>query len=186
MDLRRAVLVVVDVQVGFINDHSRTVVSGIVDLVQAWQNAGLPIVVARFRNPAGSPYEVITGWTRLRSEAECALAPELEPLAGGATAVIEKTGSSILTTEFGRIAREAGWADIILCGIDTDSCVYDSAVATYQAGYRPWLVTDACASSGGAQFHDAALMLARRNIGSTQLISSSDVLAWIRNTVEVA
>ncbi|MCC9312354.1 cysteine hydrolase [Kitasatospora sp. RB6PN24] len=186
MDVRRAVLVVVDVQAGFINDHSRIVVSGIVDLVRAWQSAGLPVVVAQFRNPAGSPYEVITGWTKLRSADERALAPELEPLASGAVAVIEKTGSSILTSEFEELVRTAGWTDIVLCGIDTDSCVYDSAVATYQHGYRPWLVTDACASSGGAQFHDAALMLARRNIGATQLISSNDLLAWIRDTVEVA
>lgn len=186
MDLRRAVLVVVDVQVGFINDHSRTVVSGIVDLVQAWQDAGLPIVVARFRNPVGSPYEVITGWTRLRSEAECALAPELEPLAAGAVALVEKTGSSIFTPGFEQLVREAGWTDVVLCGIDTDSCVYDSAVAAYQRGYRPWLISDACASSGGAQYHDAALMLARRNIGATQLISSGNVQAWIRDTVEAA
>jgi nicotinamidase-related amidase len=69
-----------------------------------------------------------------------------------------------------------------LCGIDTDACVYDSAVAAYQSGYRPWIVTDACASTGGAQYHDAALLLASRNIGAHQLITRETVLSRINGT----
>lgn len=185
MDPRTAVLVVVDVQNGFVNEHSRDVVPAVVRLVKAWQEAGCPVVFARFRNEAGSPYETITGWTRLRSDMERALVSELSPYTDAAAAIVEKTTSSFLTTEAEQLIRASGWTDLVFCGIDTDSCVYDSAVAAYQGGYRPWLVTDACASTGGAEYHDAALLLARRNIGAKQLVTTTDVLAWINNAREV-
>ncbi|GAA3083901.1 hypothetical protein GCM10020000_82690 [Streptomyces olivoverticillatus] len=56
------------------------------------------------------------------------------------------------------VVLKRGWTDLLLCGIDTDSCVYDTAVAAYHGGLRPWIVTDACASTGGAEVHEAALM----------------------------
>ncbi|WP_172388018.1 isochorismatase family cysteine hydrolase [Streptomyces sp. MNP-20] len=176
VDLRTTVLIVIDVQNGFVNRHSRAVVPAIVDLVKRWQEAGAPVVFARFHNEPDSPYERITGWTNLRTAEEQALVAELEPYVATATAIIDKGQSSIFTPEGARMIREAGWSDLVLCGIDTDSCVYDSAVAAYQAGYRPWIVTDACASTGGAQYHDAALLLAARNISAAQLITSQDAL----------
>ncbi|WJV51768.1 isochorismatase family cysteine hydrolase [Streptomyces flavofungini] len=176
VDPRRTALIVIDVQNGFVNKHSRSVVPAIAHLVKRWQETDAPVVFARFHNEPGSPYERITGWTNLRTAEEQALVAELEPYAGAAAAVIDKGQSSVFTTEGARMIRDAGWSDLVLCGIDTDSCVYDSAVAAYQAGYRPWIVTDACASTGGTQYHDAALLLAARNISAAQLVTSKDVL----------
>jgi len=73
----------------------------------------------------------------------------------------------------------AGWSDLVLCGIDTDACVYDSAVDAYQTGIRPWIVTDACASSGGPAYHEAALLLASRNVGRGQLLTIDALLEQV-------
>ncbi|WSJ72415.1 isochorismatase family protein (plasmid) [Kitasatospora sp. NBC_01302] len=62
------------------------------------------------------------------------------------------------------------------------SCVYDSAIGAYHSGFRQWIAVDACASSGGEEYHSAALLLARRNIGSTQLITSHDATARLPST----
>ncbi|MEU5632147.1 isochorismatase family cysteine hydrolase [Streptomyces rishiriensis] len=179
VDPRSTALLVIDVQQGFANQHSRGIIPAVVRLVEGWQAAGAPVVLSRFHNKPGSPYETITGWTRLRTAEEQALVAELAPFVNDAAAVIEKAQSSVFTSEGAEIIRTSGWTDLVLCGIDTDACVYDSAVAAYQSGYRPWIVTDACASSGGAQYHDAALLLAARNIGTSQLITSEIVLSRI-------
>jgi nicotinamidase-related amidase len=179
---RSTALLVIDVQQGFVNRHSRGVLPAIVRLVEGWQSAGAPVVFTRFHNKPGSPYETITGWTRLRSPEEQALAAELAPFANDAAAVIDKDQASVFTPEGAQLIRDEGWTDLVLCGIDTDACVYDSAVAAYQSGYRPWIVTDACASSGGVQYHDAALLLAGRNIGASQLVTSETVLSRITGT----
>ncbi|MFJ3658313.1 isochorismatase family cysteine hydrolase [Streptomyces nigra] len=182
VDPRTTALLVIDVQQGFVNQHSRGVLPAVVRLVDGWQAAGAPVVMSRFHNAAGSPYETITGWTRLRSPEEQALVADLAPFAARATAIIDKHQASVFTPEGARTIRAAGWTDLVLCGIDTDACVYDSAVAAYQAGYRPWIVTDACASTGGARYHDAALLLASRNIGPQQLITSEVALSRIHGT----
>ncbi|WP_314223594.1 isochorismatase family cysteine hydrolase [Streptomyces zaehneri] len=179
---RSTALLVIDVQQGFVNRHSGGVLPTIVRLVEGWRAAGGPVVLTRFYNAVGSPYETITGWTRLRTPEEQALVTELAPFVDAAAAVINKAQASVFTPEGAEILRRSGWTDLVLCGIDTDACVYDSAVAAYQGGYRPWIVTDACASSGGAQYHDAALLLAARNIGASQLITSEAVLSRISGT----
>ncbi|EGX60601.1 putative hydrolase [Streptomyces zinciresistens K42] len=170
-------LVVVDVQAGFINEHSRGVVPFVVRLVKAWVALGQPLVLTRFFNPPDSPYEQITGWTGLRSPEEQHIVDELDPFAKAAAAVIDKPGSSAFTQEFSALVRKANWTDIVLAGIDTDACVYDTALAAYHSGVRPWIVTDACASTGGPEYHEAALLLAGRNINRRNLLTTESLLS---------
>jgi nicotinamidase-related amidase len=180
VDPRTTALIVVDVQNGFVNDRSRHAVPAVQRLVDAWTKAGAPVVFARFYNAIGSPYERFTGWTRLRTVEEQSIAAELEPYLATAAAVIDKPTSSALTPELRDLVERSGWTDLALCGIDTDSCVYDTAIDAYHSGIRPWLVTDACASTGGDRYHDAALLLAGRNLGRDQLVTSAAITARIR------
>ncbi|MFJ5120974.1 cysteine hydrolase [Kitasatospora sp. NPDC088548] len=174
--LESAVLVAVDVQAGFVKESSRHAVPVIVDLMRAWQRAGGATVVATFTNPPGSQYEKISGWKKLRTPEEQALDPDLAPLAEEATKRIVKTTSSLFKVPGVLDTFKArGWTDAVFTGIDTDSCVLDSASDAYQYGITPWLVVDACASSGGHQFHQAALLLASRNFGQHLLLTSSDL-----------
>jgi nicotinamidase-related amidase len=179
VDPRSTALLVIDVQKGFVNRHSRGALPAIVRLVEGWRAVGASVVFTRFHNELGSPYETITGWTRLRTPEEQALVEELTPFTDSAVTVIDKAQSSVFTPEGAQMIRDRGWRDLVLCGIDTDACVYDSAIAAYQGGYRPWIVTDACASTGGAEYHDASLLLAARNLGANQLVTSKTVLAKI-------
>ncbi|MZE76778.1 isochorismatase family cysteine hydrolase [Streptomyces xinghaiensis] len=179
VDPRSTALIVIDVQQGFVNRHSRGTLPAIVRLVEGWRAAGGPMVFTRFHNELGSPYETITGWTRLRTAEEQALVEELAPFTDSAVTVIDKARSSVFTPEGAQLIRDQGWSDLVLCGIDTDACVYDSAIAAYQSGYRPWIVTDACASTGGPEYHDAALLLAARNLGADQLVTSETILPRI-------
>ncbi len=182
LDPRSTALLVIDVQQGFVNEHSRDVVPTVVRLVDGWRAVGAPVVFTRFHNAPGSPYEMISGWKRLRTAEEQAFVEELAPFIDDSALVIDKGQASVFTPEGSQLIRDADWGDLVLCGIDTDACVYDSATAAYQRGYRPWVVTDACASSGGSQYHDAALLLAARNLGADQLITSEVALSRISGT----
>ncbi|MGX1266918.1 nicotinamidase-related amidase [Streptomyces phaeoluteigriseus] len=50
MEPRSTVLLVIDVQQGFVNRHSRGVLPAIVQLVEGWRAAGAPVVLTRFHN----------------------------------------------------------------------------------------------------------------------------------------
>jgi len=57
MSERKPVLVVVDVQNGFITEHSQHVVPVITNLVRRWQAARGDVIFTRYRNYPSSPFE---------------------------------------------------------------------------------------------------------------------------------
>lgn len=134
------------------------------------------MVFTRFRNHAGSAYERLIGWDRLRTGPETDLVPELVTLA---TRVIEKAQYSAFTPEFEALVRQAGWRRLLFCGIATDGCVLKSAVDAFERDLRPIVVLDACASHGGNDVHECGLTLLGRFIGRRQLVDMTEALAML-------
>ncbi len=171
----KTVLVVVDVQNGFVGSRSRHVVPVIVDLVRRWQARGGSTIFSRYLNYAGSPYERLIGWTRMRSAPETDLIMELQPYAERAAAVVDKTIYSLFNDQGTDVLARGGWTDLLICGIATESCVCKTAVDAFERNLTPWVLADACASHAGTVTHEAGLVVTSRFIGKGQLISTSDL-----------
>lgn len=188
MDIERAALIVVDLQNGFVNHHSSTVVPIVVQLVQRWTAADRPVVFTRYWNYPGSPFERIIQWTRLQQVPETDIVPELAESAAAAYATIDKITYSCFTPETTALIGEAGWTDLVFCGIATESCVLKSAADAFERDHTPWIVTDASASDAGRAVHDAGLLVARRLIGRNQLVTTDQVIQQLatRETVSGA
>ncbi|CAL9677625.1 Peroxyureidoacrylate_ureidoacrylate amidohydrolase RutB (plasmid) [Actinosynnema sp. ALI-1.44] len=179
MDLTNTVLLVVDMQNGFVNDGSRHVVPVITDLVHRWQGLGGDVLFTRFLNAKGSNYERLIGWTAMRgdgSPADIDLVDDLKPFAARAF-VLDKPIYSVFTEEGTRLFAEQGWTNLVICGIATESCVLTTAVSAFEKGLVPYVVADACASHArrSSEAHAAGLVCIGRNVGRKQLITSADV-----------
>lgn len=172
---KSAVLVVVDVQNGFIREASAHVVPVIADLVQRWQASGGDVVFTRYLNYSGSNFEKLFGWSKLMDSPETDIAKELAPYMEKATAVIDKTIYSLFSAEGAKLVREHGWTDLYVCGIATESCVLKTAVDAFELDLTPWLIEDASASHAGQAAHDAGLLVTARFIGPKQIIRSADI-----------
>lgn len=170
MNERKPVLVVVDVQNGFITEHSEPVVPVIVDLVRRWQAAQGDVVFSRYLNYAGSPFERLIGWTKMVDSPETDLVTELAPYVSPRTPVVDKYVYTLFNPEGTHLVDERGWTDLYLCGIDTDSCVLKTAVDAFERDLTPWILKDACASHAGPKAHAAGLFIAGRFIGVNQII----------------
>lgn len=179
--LSNPVLVVVDVQNGFVNRHSEYVVAPVVELVTEWIGKGLPVVFTRYFNQEGSAYERYFSWSRLMGSPETDLVPEVASLAEGHP-VLDKYGYTLFTDEGAALVQERGWNDLVFCGIATESCVLKSATDAFERGYGPWIVTDASASDGGPAMHDAGLLVAKRLIGRGQLVTRYTMLGMLAST----
>ncbi|MEX5711078.1 cysteine hydrolase [Parafrankia sp. FMc6] len=169
------VLVVIDVQNGFLTEHSRPAVPVIVSLVARWQAAGGDTVFTRYLNFPGSQYERLMGWTELRDSPATDLVDDLSPYQEKAVAVIDKTVYTLFNSEGAALVEDRGWTDLYICGIDTNSCVLKTAVDAFERDLAPRIVVDASASHSGPDVHDAGLLVARKFIGATQLITSESV-----------
>ena len=162
----RSMLLVVDVQNGFVNEHTRFIIEAVNRLTGAFSGRGLPVAFTRFVNTPGSGYERWIGWTRFMHGPENDLH---EAVDAGAGPVFVKHGYTAFTPEFENYLREQRVERLVLCGIATDGCVLKSAVDAFERGIEPLVVTDACASHGGNEIHEAGLLLLGRFIGAGQL-----------------
>ncbi|MGH3996055.1 MAG: cysteine hydrolase family protein, partial [Pseudonocardiaceae bacterium] len=104
-----SVLIVVDVQNGFVSSRSAHIVPAVADLVERWSAAGLPYVMTRFHNSTGSPFETLIQWTRMQEAPETDIVDELAEAVPGALAVIDKSHYSSFTDELVARQREHGW-----------------------------------------------------------------------------
>ena len=175
MSERKPVLVVVDVQNGFITEYSRPVVPIIVDLVHRWQAAHHDVIFTRYLNYPGSPFERLIGWTKMTDGPQTELVPELTPYVGPQTPVIDKYIYTLFTPEGTRLVDERGWTDLYVCGIDTEICVLKTAVDAFEHDLTPWILEDASASHSGPKAHAAGLFIAGRFIGMNQIIQTASL-----------
>jgi nicotinamidase-related amidase len=174
-----AVLVVVDVQNGFISEYSKPVVPIIVDLVSRWQDNGGDTIFTRYVNYPGSPYERLMMWTGLREQPETNIVDELSPYVARATSVVGKKFYSFFNEEGSALLRKFGWSDLYICGIDTECCVLKTAVDAFERDLTPWVLADACASHSGPETHDAGLLVTRTLIGPGQVITTGDIASHV-------
>lgn len=171
-----ALLIIVDLQRGFVTPQTRHAVPAIRSLGRAWP-ASAPVVMSRFHNRPGGSFESLLHWFKLRDEPDTLLVPELDEVAGrDATMVVDKQGYTAFTDEVRKLAADHEVSDVVVCGLDTDTCVLKTAVDVFEAGLRPWLAHDCCASNGGRREHDRGVHLARRFIGTQQVLESAEIL----------
>jgi nicotinamidase-related amidase len=167
----RTMLLVVDVQNGFINAHTRHIVESVNKLIGAFTGRGQPLVFTRFVNTPDSGYERWIGWSRFMQAPENDLCDDLHV---GEVRVFIKHGYTAFTPEFEAYVQDQRIERLPLCGIATDGCVLKSAVDAFERGIEPVVAVDACASHGGQALHEAGLLLLGRFIGVGQLKSVGD------------
>ncbi len=168
-------------QNGFLGNESRHVISKVVTLATECERRSIPLVLTRFHNRKGSPYELLMGWQRLRSEEETNIAEELSTFSAQ---IIDKDFYSAFTNDFERLLNENRWRTLILCGVATESCVMKTAVDAFERNLTPVVISDATASHAGVDVHCAGLMILGRFIGKDQLVTTADFLRHYDDFVE--
>ena len=162
MDPTRA-LIVIDVQKGFITDDTALIPGA----VQALQADYGHVIATRFLNPSVSQHRKLIGWERFTpgtEEVELAFSPPEDAW------VYDKTTYTAVTPALLERLDQWGINTVDLCGIATDGCVLKTAVDLFEAGLRPRVLSQYCASHGGPDCHQAGLTLLRRFIGERQVV----------------
>ena len=160
------VLIVVDVQRGFLNDFTAHVPARIGRLIDA--AAYGPILFTRFVNIPESPYHRLLDWHDCAEPPQTDLAPELERYADPER-TFTKPGYTGLSDDLKQALRRLDPRRATIVGIDTDMCVLKIAMDVFDLGIEPVVLIDCCASTAGLQAHLAGLAVLSRNIGALQL-----------------
>jgi len=161
----RALILVVDAQVGFVNGSNQETVARIGALLE--NPAELGVAFTQYRNLPGSSYDRFLDWRLLSTDGECEIVPLLRPKA---VRIFRKSGYSALTDELRILLESEQIETVYLCGFDTDCCVLTSAAQLFELGIRPVILEHYCASNGGPESHAAALHVLQRLIGARHIL----------------
>lgn len=172
--MHNIVLVVIDVQKGFVTEHARSIVPRVLSLMRTAVQTHIPIITTRFLNHPNSPYERLMGWRKFMQPPATDLIDEVRELSNY---VIDKSVYSCLTKEFLKLTYDNHWDIFVLCGIATEGCVLKTAVDLFEMGFRPVVVRDACASHDGEHYHKIGLELIERYVGARQIVDVANAFS---------
>lgn len=170
----KSMLLVVDMQNGFMPAKCQHIVPVVSGLIEHFNAQNKPVVFTRFINIPESGYVKWIRWSRLMTEPEINIIPELQQYV---QKTFDKNYYTAFTDEFSSYIKENEIERVYICGVATDSCVLKSAIDAFEKGIEPLVIKDACYSHAGDEAHNAGLYLLSRNIGKYQIIESQQVLS---------
>lgn len=159
-------LLVVDVQRGFINEFTSHIPERIARLIE--RQGFSRVAFTKFVNSEDGPYPRFVGWRGCMPGSETEIMPELVPHASP-NLTFTKPGFAGISEELGAYLQEHNIQRVFLAGIDTDMCVLKVALDIFDLNIEPIVLVDCCASTSGLQSHLAGLAVLARNIGAQQL-----------------
>ncbi len=143
MLIANAVLIVIDVQQGFLHSswgprNNPEAESNIARLIAAWRHAGWPVrhVHHASRSPAGHFHPGAAGH---------APKPQAKPRTGEPVHVKE-VNSAFIGTDLEAALRREGADTLVLAGLTTNHCVSTTARMAGNLGFRTYVVEDATAT----------------------------------------
>lgn len=159
-------LVIVDVQKGFINEHT----SHVVPLVESAQEDSLYslICATQFVNSPSSPYVRWMSWARFQPENayDIDLAFNLKK-----DAHTFQKQTYYAPSELFDVFDEKEIRKVHICGIDTNMCVFATAIQLFDGGvFEPFVLTNLCASHSGEHYHKEGVKMLEKAIGNNHLI----------------
>lgn len=169
----KKILVIVDMQVGFINSaHTKEVADRTKGLLQMGLFDG--VIMTRFINSDNSTYEKLLDWKEMKSGEAIDLVGNYREYAD---CVIDKSIYTCVNSDFLQKLCQLNGGNypesVYIVGIDTDCCVLATALDLFEGNIRPIILADYCASSGGEAAHKAGLSCLKRLIGKNQLVYST-------------
>jgi len=156
-------LLIIDVQRGFINKHTKNIPS----LAESIQEKYKFVYVAQLEYEEHSPFLDIrksSGFSDVDNPTELAFIPTSK------SKIIKKHGYSAATPQLLFELEKNNIRQINLMGIDTDQCVLATALALFDQNITPRVLSGYCASTGGASMHKSAIKIMKRALGSHNVV----------------
>lgn len=168
----KKVLLLVDVQQGFINKQTKECYTRIEELLNT--NIFDFVAATQYHNFDNSPYERFLNWKQFKDKMDYSIPEEIErkidiifPKVTYAPDI-----KHILDT-LNILINDKKIQEIYLAGFDTDACVLATAFSLFDNNIRPIVLSHYCWSGGGELYHNTGLSCLERSIGKKQIIDKT-------------
>ena len=156
-------LLVVDVQNDFINEHTKDTLIKIKELVNL--NKYDLTAFTRFINDENSIWYKKLNYKGCITKEGQSIAIDTKN-----NKVFDKTVYTAVNDALKNYIRENNISEIYLCGFDTDACIQKTAIDLFEQNYDVYVLKDYCMSHAGKEIHDLYIQNLSRLIGKNKII----------------
>ncbi len=162
--MNRNLLLIIDVQRNFINENTESLISKISTLTKDSINYKY-IAFTKFINDENSNFYKVLNYKGCMHENDREIV-----LDTNGYKIFNKRTYTALTNELKNYIKEKNINVIYLCGIDTDACIFKTALDLFENNYNVKVLKDYCMSHSGLENHNMAIILLEKLIGKDNVI----------------
>ena len=166
-------LVIVDMQNGFMNEHTKHLESDICRFIDANKDLFNGVVATQYVNNLNTPCSVFEGWTDCMDGTEDA---ELLPSIASRVDKVFKKDVYSCWEDMCAYVKAHEIDKLYFVGVNTGCCVLHSAFDFYNHLIDCSVISDLCGSTSGIKSHEAALMILSECITSQRVLTSEQAV----------
>ena len=158
-------LLIIDVQQGFINEHTKHLPS-MIEEIQKYYDF---VFISKFYNAKNSFFHKLINWDKMEigtKDFDLAFIPQKK------AKIINKSIYSCVSKKFLKILKKKKIKKIYIVGLETEICVSKTAIDLIEAGITPVVLSKYCASCVGEKSHRFGVQTLKRYIGEKQVVST--------------
>lgn len=159
----KKLLLVIDVQNDFINEHTKDTLIKIKELVNS--NKYDLTAFTRFINNENSIWYKKLNYKGCMTKEQQAIAIDTKN-----NKIFDKKIYTAVNDELKDYVRENDISQIYLCGFDTDACIQKTAIDLFEQNYDVYVLKDYCMSHAGKEIHDLYIQNLSRIIGKNKIV----------------
>ena len=158
---RNKALIIVDVQVGFLNDRNGYIVQNIESLIKNYEYNFF--VESVFHAEKGSLWDKQTGWVLPKDANFCTVKEITDLIQNKDCLHIEKTTKSVFkgNQNLFKELRERNIEEIHIVGLDSNDCVLATAYEAFDLGFYTYVIEECVESSDSEKMRDIGFEVLR-------------------------
>lgn len=161
--MKKALLLIIDVQKNFINDNTKKIPNKITNLIN--KNHFDYIAFTKFINDEISNFYKILNYKGCINENDRKIVLDTQN-----NKVFTKRIYTAVNDEFKTYIKENEIEKVYLCGIDTDACVLKTAIDLFENNIDVKVIENCCMSHSGKKYHNYAIKILKKLIGKESII----------------
>jgi nicotinamidase-related amidase len=170
--MQKNCLVIIDMQKGFVNEHTADIPGKIAGFVGRCGGAFDKIVATRYINAPDTACYKFEHWEScMAGSEETELAEPIKPLV---SRVFDKsTYSAFFNEEFRGFLETERFDKVYFCGVNTGCCVLATVLPVYDSVQDCAVIEDLCGSTTGGDIHRFSVEVIKSNITAERVVLSS-------------
>jgi nicotinamidase-related amidase len=164
------ILLIIDVQKYFINGLTKDLPEKIKKYIEQNRSEFSKIKFTQIINNEKNNFVKLMDWHEFSKPPQIDICDELKQFAGKENTYIKNGYSAFRNKDFAEYLKNNKIQEIWIAGINTENCVFATAIEAFDLEYRPVVLSKLCRSSANEEWHATAIKIMIDMIGEKQII----------------